>query len=108
MQHAHFGIHFDVVARSRGMTAARRAAYQAGGRARGPDGKIYNYRVRPEERRGHWLLLPRDAPRWTSDEVWAQAAKMERQWNAQEGRILDIQLPRGLLAECRVALRTDP
>ena len=52
----------------------------------------------PGECRGHWLFVPEGAGEWAADpkRLWEAAGRAERQYDAQEGRFLDLQVPRGV------------
>ena len=91
------GLKFGVVSLAAGATALMRSVYQAGGVATDPGGVVRKRRIAPGEHCGQWILLPTDAPDWASDpgRLWSAAGRAERQWNAQEARILDVQIPRG-------------
>ena len=91
------GLKMGVVSRGDGATADMRSVYQAGGVAIDPGGVARPRQIAPGEHRGQWVLIPQDAPDRLRDpkRLWAEAARAERQWNAQEARILDVQIPRG-------------
>ena len=93
---ASLGMKMGMVSRGDGATAQMRSIYQAGGVATDPSGVARSRQIAPGEHRGQWLLIPKDAPEWASDRqrLWSEAGRAERQWNAQEARVLDIQVPR--------------
>jgi hypothetical protein len=95
------GVAFAILARSRGQTAWLRSVYQTGGTAVDLAGVSQTFVVAPGEHRQTWLLLPPSAPNWAYDRrrLWEEAARVERQWNGQEARRLDVQLPRDIPEE---------
>lgn len=88
------GLKVAIVSRGRDHTALDRARYQLEERGTDIDGD----KEARGSHRAHWMLGPAGAPAWVSDAhiVWENAARAERQWDAQEARILDVQIPRGL------------
>lgn len=88
------GLNIAIVSRGRGHTALDRARYQLEERSRDIEGD----EEAQGSHRAHWMLGPADAPSWVSNAhlVWKKAAHAERQWDAQEARILDVQIPRGI------------
>ena len=91
-----------VISRSKGRTALNRCAYQLGGNAKIKT-KTAKVRTLPD---GHHfdtlIFLPEGAPEWARDPetLWIEAARVERQKNAQEARYLDIQIPRDIPVDC--------
>lgn len=90
------GLKYGVVSCSAGETAAEHSAYQAGGRAVDMHSVARERRLGPGEHVRQWVLAPRNAPAWAKDpgRLWREAARAERQWNAQQARFLDLQIPR--------------
>lgn len=86
----HCHIHFDVVSKRRGQSAADRMAYQACSR--------FDSQSEIGEHKGAIILLPRDAHRKFADETnFLMAAQIrDTRPNAQCGRILDFSLPRAV------------
>jgi MobA/MobL family len=94
---SHFRCEFDVVQRSQGESAPHKSAYQLRGRYTAPGGKIFDYSSR-DDHVATIMLAPADAPAWAKDpnEYWRRAARAEKRWDAQEARIIQLSLPRGL------------
>ncbi len=98
MRERSLGMRFAIVSRGHGRSALARSDYQLG---HAPVDYTYideSTLASTASHRRHWMLTPNDAPLWASDArtVWSAAARAERQWNAQEARILDVQIPRGI------------
>jgi hypothetical protein len=93
----HFRCEFDVVQRSRGGCARHMSAYQLRGRYTAPSGKTVDYSSRGDHV-ATVMLAPAGAPDWAKDpnEYWHRAALAEKRWDAQEARIIQLSLPRGL------------
>ena len=89
------GLRFAVVSRSRGVTASMRSAYQMGGTVVDPMAIKRRYNIARTMHLAQWILLPDHAPAWANDAstLWRNAGLAERQCNAQEARVLDMQLP---------------
>lgn len=98
---SHFRVSFGVAGRSAGHSAAKRSAYQLCARGHGINGAVYDFRHKQAQHRGTEMLVPLGAPAWTLDsaEVWARAAKSEKRIDAQEARLLEIAIPRGIPEE---------
>jgi hypothetical protein len=93
----YFYFNLGIVQRSRGGSAERRSAYQAGSSTTLRDGTYVDY----SERKGHvktLMFAPSGSPAWATDrkEFWRRAAAAEKRADAQEARLLEIPLPRGL------------
>jgi hypothetical protein len=93
----YFRCEFDVVQRSRGGCARHMSAYQLRGRFTAPNGKTVDYSSRGDHV-ATLMLAPAGAPAWAKDpnEYWRRAALAEKRWDAQEARIIQLSLPRGL------------
>jgi hypothetical protein len=93
----HFRCEFDVVQRSRGGCVRHMSAYQLRGRFTAPNGRTFDYSSRGDHVETI-MLTPADAPDWAKDpnEYWRRAALAEKRWDAQEARIIQLSLPRGL------------
>ncbi|WP_377033880.1 MobA/MobL family protein [Microvirga sp. GCM10011540] len=91
-------VKYGPVSRSKGWTARMRSTYQAGGLAPDLQRIVREFRLEPGEHRGQWLLTPPQAPEWAENPVvlWSRAGAMERRYDAQEARYLDIQWPRAM------------
>jgi len=92
-----FCFSIGVVQRSRGGSAVRRSAYQACGSIKLANGTNIDY----SDRGGHVVTLmfaPLGSPGWVRDpqEFWRRAAAAEKRANAQEARLVELALPRGL------------
>ena len=98
-------IHTRVLQTSKGYTAAARFAYQTCSTADDRFGHV-DYRRYAPCRVGGGVLLPMGAPADLAE--WANFSKAvvsrETRRNAQEGRILDFALPRGVARELLLPL----
>jgi hypothetical protein len=93
----YFYCQLGVVQRSRGGSAVQRSAYQARGSTMLQNGTYVDY----SNRGGHiktLMFAPPGSPAWATDpqEFWRRAAAAEKRADAQEARLLEIALPRGL------------
>jgi len=95
---SHFRCEFDVVQRSRGGSAQYMSGYQSRGRIVAACGKITADYSSRGDHVATLMLAPADAPDWVWDwkEFWRRAALAEKRWDAQEARIVQLSLPRGL------------
>jgi hypothetical protein len=89
-----------VIQRSRGGSLLRRSAYQSCTRVVTPEGRVFDWSG-ARQANGHvtsFMIAPPGSPEWTTNcqECWRKALAKERRWDAQEGRILEIALPREL------------
>jgi MobA/MobL family len=93
----HFRCEFDVVQRSRGGCVRHMSTYQLRGRFTAPNGRTVDYSSRGDHV-ATIMLVPAGAPDWAKDpsEYWRRAALAEKRWDAQEARIIQLSLPRGL------------
>jgi hypothetical protein len=92
-----FNFSLGIVQRSRGGSAVLRSTYQARGSTTLANRTFVDY----SDRGGHiatLMLAPSGSPAWARDreEFWRRAAAAEKRANAQEARLLEIALPRGL------------
>src|SRR5665213_1784193 len=94
---SHFRLEFDIVQRSRGGSALHMSAYQARGQFAAPGGQIKDYSSRGDHI-ATLMFAPAGAPDWINDpqEAWRRATFAEKRWDAQEARIVQLSLPRGL------------
>jgi hypothetical protein len=97
---SYFSFKLGLVQRSKGQSAAKRSAYQLRGTALLSDGSIVDYSDR-EDHVAHFVMAPLGAPEWTQDRecLWAKAMAAEKRIDAQEARLLEVSLPRGLARE---------
>jgi hypothetical protein len=97
----HFHFDLGIIQRSRGGSAERRSAYQSRARLTLPNGAVIDYTAR-----GHHvqtlMLAPAGSPVWAMDpkQFWRWAAAAEKRADAQEARLLELSLPRGLPRRC--------
>lgn len=102
---SHCSIHTRVIQPSKGNTAAARFAYQTCSTADDRFGHV-DYRCYAPYRVGGCVLLPMGAPAELAE--WENFSKAvisrETRRNAQEGRVLDFALPRGVARELLLPL----
>ncbi|WP_428990938.1 MobA/MobL family protein [Methylocapsa aurea] len=98
MRERSLGMRLAIVSRGHGRSALARSNYQLGDTPVDCTYVDESTFASTASHRRHWMLTPTNAPPWASDArtVWSAAARAERQWNAQEARILDVQIPRGI------------
>lgn len=96
----HCHINFGVIQRAANQTAVKRLAYQSCGHFRDDLGNTGDYTAHLKWHRGTVVLLPRDAPPTYADPAEFRDAltKSERRADAQEGRTVNITLPRAIPA----------
>jgi MobA/MobL family len=92
-----FYLSLGIVQRSRGGSVVQRSAYQARRSTTLANGTYVDY----SDRGGHIatrMFAPPGSPAWATDpqEFWRRAAAAEKRADAQEARLLEIALPRGL------------
>lgn len=96
----YFRFQVEVVQRSRGDSAIRRAAYQTCRRMMAPNGREFDYSENYESH-GHVqtiFVAPTGSPDWVYDSLplWTNATLAERRVDAQEARKIEVSIPRAL------------
>lgn len=96
-----FRVQLGIVSRSEGHSAAKRSAYQACGRIVDHEGRAFDFGRKRREHVRTVMLAPDGTPDWTRDPeaLWRRAASAEKRIDAQEARIVDFSMPRGIPAE---------
>lgn len=91
----HASIKFDVTARSKKGNSVKFSAYCACAKVRAADGKIFDFRRKAVELRGHAIMLPEGAPAWANGpELWRRAEAAEKRSDAQTSRVGRVEIPR--------------
>lgn len=89
-----------IIQRSRGGSLLRRSAYQSCTSVVTPEGRVFDWTA-ARQANGHmtsFMIAPPGSPEWATnrEECWRKALAKERRRDAQEGRTLEIALPREL------------
>jgi MobA/MobL family len=97
IMNSYFHLNLGVVRRSLGGSAERRSAYQSRTCLTLPNGTVIDYSTRGSHIET-FMLAPPGAPDWAKDrtEFWRRAAAAEKRADAQEARLLELSIPRGL------------
>jgi hypothetical protein len=102
-----FRMRVAVIQRSKGGSLLRRSAYQSCTRVVTPEGRVFDWTA-ARHANGHvtsFMIAPPGSPEWTTnrEQCWRKALAKERRRDSQEGRTLEIALPRALPAHLREA-----
>ena len=94
---SYFHCRFGVVQRSRGGSALRRSTYQSRSSLILANGTLIDYSASSDHVET-LMLTPIDVPDWAlvPKEFWRRAAAAETRADAQEARLMELALPRGL------------
>ncbi|MFF2853449.1 MobQ family relaxase [Peribacillus sp. NPDC058002] len=102
--------HFSnqIISRKKQQNAIAAAAYRSGERLvdeRTNESKFYKRQVEPITH----ILAPSHAPKWVYDrqQLWNEVEKVERQWNAQLAREMNVALPKELSHEVQEQLAIE-
>jgi hypothetical protein len=102
--------HFSaqVISRGKGQSAIASASYRSGEKLvdeKTGEVKFYKREVQPES----MILAPSHAPEWTTDRqrLWSEVEAIEKNWNSQLAREINIALPRELTNEQQKELIRD-
>lgn len=102
--------HFSaqVISRGKGQSAIASASYRSGERLvdeKTGEVKFYKREVQPDS----MILVPSHAPEWANDRqrLWSEVEAIEKNWNSQLAREINIALPRELTNEQQRELIRD-
>lgn len=98
----------QVLSRGKGQSAIASASYRSGERLvdeKTGEVKFYKREVQPES----MILAPSHAPEWATDRqrLWSEVEAIEKNWNSQLAREINIALPRELTNEQQKELIRD-
>lgn len=100
-----FHFQVQIITRGKGQSAVASASYRSGEKLvdeRTGETKFYKRAVQPET----MILAPSHAPEWVYDRnrLWNEVEKVEKNWNSQLSREINVALPRELSNEKQVEL----